>query len=137
MGPPRAAKVIALGLGSGLWLSLCVLDFAALQTYKITPGAPAVVPARTRCEVNARVVFFKPGGTDEEWERTDLWHAAVRIRGVQVRSDGGGALARHLGVSTSGHVVLYDSTGQMLFSGGITRSRGRAGDNAGHRALLA
>jgi hypothetical protein len=33
--------------------------------------------------------------------------------------------------------MLYDVNGRLLFSGGITGSRGHAGDNAGRTAILA
>jgi len=38
-------------------------------------------------------------------------------------------------VTTSGHVVLYDADGKLVFNGGITSSRGHSGDNAGRAAI--
>ena len=49
----------------------------------------------------------------------------------------GGVEARRFHGETSGHVVLYDPQGQRLFDGGITASRGHAGDSPGLGALLA
>src|SRR5712691_5642885 len=37
---------------------------------------------------------------------------------------------------TSGQTVLYDSQGRLLFSGGITGSRGHSGDNAGRSSIV-
>ena len=89
-------------------------------------------------EVNrAEVVFVRPRGVAADWEQTSLWAAAAAIPGVRVRCDEEGKLAQRFGVQTSGHVLLYDPEGHLLFSGGITRSRGQQGDSAGRRALLA
>jgi hypothetical protein len=82
------------------------------------------------------VVFVRPEGTADGWERGPLWEAAGRLPGASVRCDPGGAEARRLGAATSGHVVLLDAAGRVLFSGGVTRSRGHPGDSPGRRALL-
>jgi hypothetical protein len=47
-----------------------------------------------------------------------------------------GAEARLFGALTSGHTVLYDSKGSLLFSGGITGARGHVGDNWGTKRLV-
>jgi hypothetical protein len=57
--------------------------------------------------------------------------------GITTWNDEGGALSRRFGVLTSGHVLLYDRGGRLLFSGGITGARGHRGDNEGRRAVLA
>lgn len=54
--------------------------------------------------------------------------AARRIAGAGVVVDAGGARARRLGATASGQVVAYDGEGRMVFSGGVTVSRGHAGD---------
>ncbi len=53
-----------------------------------------------------------------------------------VRRDDAGSEARRFGVETSGQTLLYDRRGTLIFSGGITGSRGHAGDNAGEAALV-
>jgi hypothetical protein len=92
----------------------------------------------THCQnrVNARVVFFRPKHSEADWLNTDLWRSAEAIPGVSVQVDEDGAEAAHFHVTTSGHVVLYDVHGQLLFSGGITSSRGHSGDNAGRADLM-
>ena len=50
--------------------------------------------------------------------------------------DGDGQEARLFHAVTSGQTVLYDSQGRLLFSGGITASRGHSGDNAGRSAIV-
>ncbi len=47
-----------------------------------------------------------------------------------------GREALRFGAATSGQTLLYDASGRLLFSGGITPARGHAGDNDGSDALL-
>ena len=60
-----------------------------------------------------------------------------QLSGLTTWDDEGGALARRFGVLTSGHVVLYDPQGRLLYSGGITPARGHRGENFGRAAVLA
>jgi hypothetical protein len=46
-------------------------------------------------------------------------------------ADDHAALATRFGALTSGHVLLYDTSGRLRFSGGLTSSRGHEGDSAG------
>jgi hypothetical protein len=61
----------------------------------------------------------------------------AEVRGMRIWHDNGGALARRFGVLTSGHVLLYDSSGRLTFSGGITPTRGHRGNDSGESALRA
>jgi hypothetical protein len=92
--------------------------------------------ARVGDQLQAHVLFATPAGAADGWEATDLWGRAVAIPGVTVLRDAEGSEARHFGAATSGQVVLYDSTGRLRFSGGITAARGHAGDNAGRSAIV-
>ena len=83
------------------------------------------------------VLFVKPAGTAEGWERTDSWAGAMRIPGVAVAVDRDGAEAARFGAHTSGQVLLYDAGGRLLFQGGITGGRGHAGDNLGEARVAA
>jgi hypothetical protein len=87
--------------------------------------------ARAQGSVAATVLFYRPRQFPPGWERTDLWRSAAAIPGVTVRADPEGREAQRFGAVTSGHVLLYDRAGQLLFTGGITGSRGHEGDNAG------
>ena len=93
--------------------------------------------AQCRGQVAAQVMFFKPALVSNDWVRTDLWRSAAAIPGVSVQEDANGAQARLFGAETSGYVLLYDTQGQLLFKGGITGSRGHAGDNAGESTVSA
>lgn len=89
-----------------------------------------------RDRVAARIVFIRPTGSDSAWMKTDLWKSAESITGAEVIEDRDGAEGRRFGVSTSGHVFLYDPTGSRRFSGGITGARGHEGDNPGEDAVV-
>ena len=92
--------------------------------------------AQCRGQVAAQVVFLMPGSVSNDWVRTDLCRSAAAIPGVSVREDCDGSQARLFGAETSGYVLLYDTHGRLLFRGGITGSRGHAGDNAGEEAVI-
>jgi hypothetical protein len=92
--------------------------------------------AQAQGKVAAQVLFFKPGRAPNGWTRTGLWRSAAAIPGVTVHEDLDGAQARLFGAETSGHVLLYDTHGQLLFQGGITGGRGHAGDNAGENTII-
>ncbi|HZP81161.1 MAG TPA: hypothetical protein VFB21_05965 [Chthonomonadaceae bacterium] len=86
--------------------------------------------------LQASVLFLRPSGFAPGWERTDLWRSAAAIPGVRALADPNGREARRFQAVTSGQTFLYDAQGRLLFSGGITTSRGHAGDNAGQAAIL-
>jgi hypothetical protein len=62
---------------------------------------------------------------------------ASEIPGARVYDDVGGAQAAVFGAKTSGHLLLYDKSGRLAFSGGITPGRGTTGPNAGAEAVVA
>lgn len=94
------------------------------------------VMARARGSAVAYVLFLRPRGAAEGWERTDYWQSAESIPGVQTMADPDGALAARFGASTSGETVAYGPSGDLLYHGGITGSRGHAGDNIARARLL-
>lgn len=91
----------------------------------------------TSCKgrLTVHVLFVTPSASASDWPKTDLWTSASSIPGVTVSIDRDGRKASQFGALTSGQVVLYDASGKLLFSGGITQSRGHAGDNAGRSAI--
>lgn len=95
------------------------------------------IMARCRGLVTAHVLFFKPREFADDWEKTDLWYRAAAIPGVRVARDDDGVEAAVFRAATSGQVVLYDAAGALVFRGGITPSRGHAGDNDGRQAIVA
>jgi hypothetical protein len=61
----------------------------------------------------------------------------VMLTGTKTWQDDGGAIARQFGVLTSGHVLLFEPAGGLLYSGGITPSRGKSGENLGRSLVFA
>ena len=95
-----------------------------------------VVLSRHSRPVSAEIVFVQlPDFTDAEM-RDESWEKAGRIPGLERRVDKGGVEARRFGALVSGYTVLYDSDGSLLFEGGITRSRGQVGANAGRDSVI-
>jgi hypothetical protein len=93
----------------------------------------------TRCDgrITGHVFFMMPRNFDDSWVQTGLWKSALMIPNVTAQKDPGGMIAQMFGAETSGDVMLYAPNGRLLFSGGITGSRGHAGDNAGEDAIVA
>lgn len=99
-------------------------------------GELASLMAQSEGHVDAYVLFLKPAGFSENWEKTDLWRSVEGIPGVKPIVDDDGTEARRFHATTSGQTALYDARGHLLFSGGITSARGHAGDNAGRSAIV-
>lgn len=100
-------------------------------------GELALLMTHCQGRLDAYVLFFKPREFPADWEKTDLWYSAAAIPGVMVIQDEDGLEARRFHAATSGHAIVYDGEGSLLFSGGITASRGHSGDNAGRSAIVA
>ncbi len=97
----------------------------------------AQIMARTQGKLRAYVLFWTPPNAQADWKDTDLRRTADETLGVTALFDPNGVEARRFGAETSGHTLLFDSTGALLFNGGITESRGHAGDNAGESSIVA
>ena len=91
-----------------------------------------------KCEgkLDATVLFSQPSNYPPDWSRSPFWNSAAAIPGVVAQIDVDGLEAKRFGAGPSGFVVLYDATGRLVFSGGITASRGHAGENAGADAIV-
>jgi hypothetical protein len=100
-------------------------------------GELAQIMAHAVGKVNALVIFVKPPGSGADWDDTDLRRSAAAIPGVTVFTDDNGVEAARFGAETSGHTLVFAADGTLVFSGGITASRGHAGSNAGESAVLA
>lgn len=95
------------------------------------------VLARARVQPKTYVLFLKPSGFADGWEKTDLWRTASALPNVTIVRDDEGLEAERFGAVTSGQALLYDARGSLVFSGGLTGARGHAGDNPGRAAILA
>jgi hypothetical protein len=97
----------------------------------------AQIMAHAGGRANAYVFFVKPADAGLDWDDTDLRRTAAAIPGVNVLTDENGIEAGRFGAETSGHTLVFETNGALLFSGGITASRGHIGTNAGSTAVLA
>lgn len=83
------------------------------------------------------IVMLSPQGILKEWDQSSIANIANRIPEATIVTDVDGRAADRFGASTSGHVVVYDREGSLVFSGGITGARGHIGNNDGRRGLIA
>jgi hypothetical protein len=96
-----------------------------------------VIMSRMRGKVSGWVLFAMASQTRERAEDGASWSKAEHIPGVRLLRDPQAREAARFGALTSGHTVVYDQTGRLIFSGGITGARGHEGDNPGREILLA
>jgi hypothetical protein len=116
--------------------TLVMLAHPRCPCTRASMGELAQIMARLRtAPLEAYVLFWKPKNGGAEWDDTELRRSAAEIPGVHIVTDVEGEEARLFGAETSGHAELFDATGHRIFSGGITASRGHAGDNAGETAI--
>jgi hypothetical protein len=93
--------------------------------------------ARTEGLLKVHALFYLPQDFSEEWTKSALWKKAQAIPGVEVSSDLDGHDAKLFGARTSGQALLYAAaSNKLVFSGGITRARGHAGDNIGQESII-
>ena len=85
--------------------------------------------------VDVNLVFLKPPGFADGWEKSDLWQAAAAIPRAMLSCDSKGLEAATFRANTSGETLLYDRDGRLLFHGGFTAVRGHRGENAGRFAV--
>ena len=121
----------------GLNPTLIMLAHPHCPCTRASIGELAQIMADTQGRLTASVLFLKPAGAGPDWDDTELRRSAAAIPGVTVLTDADGAEASRFGAQTSGHTLLFDRTGALIFSGGITASRGHAGRNAGESAIIA
>jgi hypothetical protein len=100
-------------------------------------GELAEAIAHAEIQPKTYVVFLKPSAFADGWEKSGLWEAATALPNTTVLTDVDGREALRFGAATSGQTMVYGLTGELLFSGGITGSRGHPGDNAGRASVVA
>ncbi len=91
--------------------------------------------AKPEVPVDTHLLFIRPREAGSDWCNSDIYTHAAEIKGVLIHTDDQGREAQRFGAETSGHAVLYDSLGMLVFSGGLTAERGHEGDNAGTTAI--
>lgn len=116
--------------------TLVMLAHPRCDCTRASLGELAELLARAPQRPRAIVVFIRPGGVAAAWEKTGTFDQATRIPGVTVIRDDNGDEADRFGSWTSGQTLLYDRDGHLVYSGGITGARGKAGDNTGRSTVL-
>jgi hypothetical protein len=116
--------------------TIVVMGHPKCPCTRATIGELAIMMARLRDRATAVVVFVRPHGTPDGWDDTDLRRSAAAIPGVTVMSDLDEVEVDRFNAEVSGQTMLYNASGNLLFSGGITASRGHAGDNDGRSSIV-
>ncbi len=98
-------------------------------------GELAYIMDRCRDRLSVHAILLGTPFLDR-WGRSEIERDLAGLPDVHVYADPGGVEARRFSVATSGHALLYDARGRLVFSGGITAARGHAGDNYGRAAVL-
>jgi hypothetical protein len=91
--------------------------------------------SRHQGQVQATCFFVWPDSQGEDWLHSPIWQQASRIPGLRIVVDPQGRRAAMLGAYTSSQTYLYGRDDRLLFSGGITGSRGHAGENSSSALL--
>jgi hypothetical protein len=130
---PRGTRLVPASSGP----TLVVLAHPMCPCTRATIDELAEALARSNGAAKTYVLFIRPAGFADGWEQSDLWRKAAGIPGVTPIRDEEGVEAARFGTATSGQTLLYNADGRLLFSGGITGSRGHAGDNEGRAGLVA
>lgn len=116
--------------------TIVVMGHPKCPCTRATIGELALIMTRLHNQVHGVVVFVRPQGTPDGWDDTDLRRSAAAIPGVTVMTDLDEAEADLFNARVSGQTMLYDTSGKLLFSGGITAARGHSGDNAGRSSII-
>jgi len=92
--------------------------------------------AAVKTKADIKIVFYGSDKMPHEWVLGANWDLAQALPFSEVLVDRGSRLAHAFGAKTSGHTLLYDDKGALVFSGGITPARGHMGDSPGRAAIL-
>jgi hypothetical protein len=93
------------------------------------------IMAKAGVGTTASVLFFTRPDAGADWTQASSVRQAAAIPGVTIIADNSAREARLFHAVTSGRALLYDPNGELIFDGGITGSRGHAGENAGANSL--
>ena len=111
----------------------------------VHPGCPCTLAtvselerllARAGTKLRCVAYAYSPSG-DARFVDTLLVRRLGGIPNCRVIADPDGRLMSRHGIATSGGCVLYDESGALRFSGGVTPSRGHEGENLGAQSVSA
>ena len=148
------------------WVASVVYGGAKLELFAATPGAAPNGASRVAGQRFHLYVFLHPlcgcstASIDELHRIVEKTHgrlevtaiidcagirteeAAPMVRaltgagGIAVEVDPDGTKTAGFGAKTSGQTLLYNASGTLAFSGGVTAGRAHEGDNAGETAIV-
>ena len=95
-----------------------------------------IIMSNLHGRVFAFVLFSKPGANEAEIRNAALWQKAAAIPDVRVAFDNQAAEASQFDAEVSGQTMLYNPQGDLVFSGGLTSTRGNQGANEGADAII-
>lgn len=129
---PRTSKVrLAEGRPT-----LILFAHPACPCTRATVNELSQLVARAKTKPQVIALLLRPSSLPPNWTGADLQQELASIPGTSVIEDVDGSEARKFACATSGQVLLYNQNGQLVFTGGITVSRGQLGDNAGLLAVI-
>jgi hypothetical protein len=137
VGPPEVWPVKSTLAGPSGRARLLLFLHPRCPCSTATVGELERLVAECHGRLDVTALFIAPEGTPPGWTATALRERVEAIPGVSVIVDELGIEASRFGATTSGATRLYDEAGVLVFHGGITRSRGHEGDNAGRDAITA
>jgi len=114
-------------------LTVVMLAHPQCPCTRASIGELAIAAAQAPGQLDIYVVFLDSPAFEIE---SDLWRSALDIPDARVIADPDGAEIQMFGVKASGHTLVYDGGGRLMFSGGIVSSRGHAGANFGREAIV-
>lgn len=95
------------------------------------------IMAKIGNKVNYNIIFYRPPGFSIDEVKSDLWNMVTKLPFSKTIIDHEGKITQTFGAKTSGQVYLYaGGTKDLIFTGGITSSRGHEGDNLGSAAIV-
>ncbi len=134
--PVRWPRSSALCFDDRRW-NLLIFVHPACPCSRASIDELAYVMARCGDKTAAHAVLVVPERTPEGWSLSEVERQLAAVPKLRSWVDKGAIEADRFRVATSGHVLLYDRQGRLVFSGGITPARGHVGQSYGRDALLA
>lgn len=111
------------------------------------PRCPCSVASLTELEValattpadrqpHLHVLAAVPVDHDAKWTESSNVERSRDLPNASVFLDVGGYETKKFGAASSGHVMAFAPSGELLYSGGVTHSRGHEGANVGRMSLV-
>ncbi len=87
--------------------------------------------------INTHIILPVPNDAESTHKITNVFPRSLSLYPFQEKHilDKNAQLTRLFGIRTSGHCLLFDQSGQLLFSGGLTPLRGHEGSCPGNISL--